>query len=485
MKNIQMHFITLTFNDPQMEREFRKYHNTKTIPYERIFLWVLLVVALIWFFISSYLGIENIDEQIVVNLKRTLLVLMCLSVFSICFSYTSLVMDNLQIGTCVVCLLIGSLLLYFFETLPYSEFISYSYGIVVLFIFAFLTLAVMNVVLSFLVSILLIGVYTFILFHKINILNLNTLIPILYVLTSFIFGLVGAYAFEKRAREEFISTKIIEQNNSLMEGLSAKLSKYLSPNLYNSIFTGQKEVRVESARKKLTIFFSDIKGFTELTDSIESETLTLILNSYLNEMAEIALEYGGTIDKFIGDAILIFFGDPQTKGEDEDSIQCVFMAIKMQEAIRRLNDKWRKMGAVKDIQVRIGIHSGFCTVGNFGSENRLEYTIIGGSVNLAKRLESASQEGKILISEDTYALVKEKIHCVKKDRIHVKGISYPVQTYEVAAPVEKIEKNEITENFWGFSLHINYHTVDKKKAKAILNNALKSLNKKNDFFNWL
>ncbi|MBF0101686.1 MAG: adenylate/guanylate cyclase domain-containing protein [Desulfobacterales bacterium] len=342
-------------------------------------------------------------------------------------------------------------------------------------------LAVMNVILSFLISVFLIGVYAVILFEKITIVNLNTLIPVLYVLTSFIFGIVGTYAFEKKAREEFISTKIIERHNTLMEGLSSKLSKYLSPNLYNSIFTGQKEVKIGSARKKLTIFFSDIKGFTELTDSIESETLTLVLNSYLNEMAEIALEYGGTIDKFIGDAILIFFGDPQSKGEEQDALQCVMMAIKMQETIRKSKDKWRKMGAVQDIQVRMGIHSGFCTVGNFGSENRLEYTIIGGSVNLAKRLESSSYEDKILISEDTHALVKEKIHCIKKDRIHVKGIAHPVQTYEVTGSVEQLEKNELAEEFWGFSLHINYHKVEKKKAKDVLNKALKLLNKKSIF----
>jgi adenylate cyclase len=95
---------------------------------------------------------------------------------------------------------------------------------------------------------------------------------------------------------------------------SHKLSKYLSPQVYASIFSGEKNVKIEAYRKKLTVFFSDIKGFTELTNRLEPEDLSSLLNSYLNEMSKIAVKYGGTIDKFVGDAILIFFGDPETKG---------------------------------------------------------------------------------------------------------------------------------------------------------------------------
>ena len=90
--------------------------------------------------------------------------------------------------------------------------------------------------------------------------------------------------------------------------------------MYKSIFSGKKNVRIEAYRKNLTVFFSDIKDFTELTDSLEPEVLSSLLNNYLNEMSKIALKYGGTIDKFVGDAILIFFGDPETKGKKEDDL---------------------------------------------------------------------------------------------------------------------------------------------------------------------
>ena len=109
----------------------------------------------------------------------------------------------------------------------------------------------------------------------------------------------------------------------MLESLSGKLSKYLSPQIYRSIFSGEKNVEVASQRKKLTIFFSDIAGFTETTDLLESEELTSLLNQYLREMSSIALEHGATIDKFIGDAMMLFFGDPETRGAREDATACV------------------------------------------------------------------------------------------------------------------------------------------------------------------
>jgi class 3 adenylate cyclase len=121
-----------------------------------------------------------------------------------------------------------------------------------------------------------------------------------------------------------------------LEALSKKLSKYLSPQVYSSIFSGSKEVKIASSRKKLTVFFSDIADFTATTEDLESEELTTVLNHYLTEMSEIALAHGATIDKYIGDAILAFFGDPETKGVKEDGMACVNMAIAMQERMREL-----------------------------------------------------------------------------------------------------------------------------------------------------
>jgi adenylate cyclase len=238
-------------------------------------------------------------------------------------------------------------------------------------------------------------------------------------------------ALEEANRRTQEAAEEIGRKHRELELLSSKLAKYLSPQVYASIFEGRQEVKLASQRKKLTVFFSDIAGFTETTDKMESEDVTQLLNQYLTEMSRIALEHGATIDKYVGDAIMIFFGDPETRGVKEDALACVEMAIAMQERMRELGAIWRDAGIEQPISCRIGIHTGYCTVGNFGSEDRMDYTIIGGAVNLASRLEHEAPEGGVLISYETYAHVKTEIRCEEMGRIQVRGIGNPVATYRV------------------------------------------------------
>ena len=232
----------------------------------------------------------------------------------------------------------------------------------------------------------------------------------------------------KRAEEA--NAQVVEKNR-MLESLSGKLSKYLSPQIYRSIFSGEKTTEVASQRKKLTIFFSDIAGFTETTDQLESEELTNLLNQYLREMSSIALEHGATIDKFIGDAMMLFFGDPETRGSREDATACVRMAIAMQQRMRDLQSEWRERGQENVFQIRIGINTGFCTVGNFGSNERIDYTIIGSEVNLAARLQQHADLGGILLAHETYALVKDDVLTEETGTITVKGFPKPVRTHRV------------------------------------------------------
>tara|TARA_Y100000591_G_scaffold314616_1_gene321388 strand:+ start:1532 stop:2710 length:1179 start_codon:yes stop_codon:yes gene_type:complete len=268
-------------------------------------------------------------------------------------------------------------------------------------------------------------------------------------------------------------TERVEAQNRIEE-LASKLSKYLSPQVYRSIFSGQKNVRIEANRKKLTVFFSDIKDFTELTDRLEPEVLSSLLNSYLNEMSKIALKYGGTIDKFVGDAILIFFGDPETNGEKADATSCVLMALEMRERMKFMRQIWEDEGISKPLNIRIGINTGYCNVGNFGSEDRLDYTIIGGEVNLASRLESNAPVGQILVSHETYSLIKSSIICEEREEIKVKGLPHKVRTYQVIGKKEKNENGvaKLKDNFEGFSLSIDLEISRKAKVIASLKNAL-------------
>ena len=273
-------------------------------------------------------------------------------------------------------------------------------------------------------------------------------------------------------------TERVEAQNRIEE-LASKLSKYLSPQVYRSIFSGQKNVQIEANRKKLTVFFSDIKDFTELTDRLEPEVLSSLLNSYLNEMSKIALKYGGTIDKFVGDAILIFFGDPETNGEKADATSCVLMALEMRERMKFMRQIWEDEGISKPLNIRIGINTGYCNVGNFGSEDRLDYTIIGGEVNLASRLESNASVGQILVSHETYSLIKNSITCEEREEIYVKGLAHKVRTYQVIDKKEKNEKGvtKLKDKYEGFSLSIDLDVSRKAEVIASLKNALAKIQK--------
>jgi len=249
-------------------------------------------------------------------------------------------------------------------------------------------------------------------------------------------GTVAIYSdiTELKQREEELTKK-----SNALEQLSNQLAKYLSPQVYDSIFAGKQEVKLVSRRKRLTVFFSDLVGFTETTERLESEDLTRLLNQYLTEMSQIAHEHGATIDKFVGDAIVIFFGDPETLGVKEDALACVKMAIAMRKRMNELQSVWKDSGLEKPLQCRMGINTGVCTVGNFGSEDRMDYTIIGGGVNLAARLESACAPGEILISYETHAHVKNLVHCEDRDAIMVKGIAHPVTTNQVVDLYERLD----------------------------------------------
>jgi PAS domain S-box-containing protein len=237
------------------------------------------------------------------------------------------------------------------------------------------------------------------------------------------------------AQIEAANAELAEKNQQL-EALSAKLAKYLSRQVYDSIFEGRTEVRVQSYRKLLTVFFSDIQGFTDLTDMMEAEPLSELLNEYLSEMSAIANSFGGTIDKFIGDGIMIFFGDPETRGATDDAIACARMALAMKRRIAELRVHWMHKGVQRPLHVRIGINTGYCTVGNFGSEERLDYTIVGGQVNAAARLEASAAPDQILVSHQTWALVKDAIATRPVGETKVKGIAHPLLTYEVLGEVD-------------------------------------------------
>lgn len=274
------------------------------------------------------------------------------------------------------------------------------------------------------------------------------------------------------------NTRLVNEmrhTNGILATVSDQLAKYISPQLYASIVKGEQRVAIGSNRKKLTILFSDIASFTEITDQLESEELTSLLNQYLTEMSRIAQEHGATFDKFIGDAMMFYFGDPETKGVKEDASACVRMAMAMQNRLRKLQIGWQDQGLIdRPFEARIGVNTGYCTVGNFGSEERMDYTIIGGEVNLAARLESSADVGGVLLAAETYSLVKDWVLVEEQETIEVKGFSKPIRTFSVKRIHEWPAKEEPLYRYEdeGLTISLDNDRTDKAKAEEALMRAL-------------
>jgi class 3 adenylate cyclase len=197
---------------------------------------------------------------------------------------------------------------------------------------------------------------------------------------------------------------------------------------------GNYEAVNQHARRRLTIFFSDIAGFTEIAERLEPEDMSHVLNQYFSEMSSLAERHGGTVDKFIGDAVMIIFGAPLATPERDQARAAVQMAREMQSAIAALREEWLRRGIDLQLRVRMGINTGVATVGNFGSSGRMDYTAIGRQVNLAARLQASCPPGGITISHTTWLLVRDEVACLPRGEVSVKGIRDPVPIYEVEMP---------------------------------------------------
>ena len=277
-------------------------------------------------------------------------------------------------------------------------------------------------------------------------------------------------------------THELREASEFLSSVSTKISKYISPQIYKSIFSGQRDVAIATERKRLTIFFSDIKDFTSITERLQPEDLTALVNEYFTEMSNIATRHGATIDKFIGDAMLLFFGDPETKGAAEDARACLEMAVEMQNRLTKLNAEWRRRGVERPFSARMGINTGYCNVGNFGSNDRMDYTIIGAEANLAARLQQIAEPGSIVMSYETYALVRDVVRAHPLSPITMKGISREVVPYAVDGLAgDEQRQHVISEQAAGVEIFVELDAIDDESAERahhVLENALKMLDQK-------
>jgi class 3 adenylate cyclase len=235
----------------------------------------------------------------------------------------------------------------------------------------------------------------------------------------------------QRAREELLvfNRNLKTQVNAQVEEIRRyhELRRYLSPRLAERILSSGETLGSEPQRKLMTVLFSDIRNFSSFTENLEPEELFHLLDRYLSEMTRIIHDQEGTLNKIIGDGLLAFFGDPVPM--EDHAERAVRTAVEMQRKVVELKDEWLRFG--QELGIGIGINTGYMTVGNIGSDQHKDYTVIGNQVNVAARLESLAKPGQILISQRTYARARGGAEAEKVGEIRVKGIYYPVLTYSV------------------------------------------------------
>ncbi|MDP7422858.1 MAG: adenylate/guanylate cyclase domain-containing protein, partial [bacterium] len=222
--------------------------------------------------------------------------------------------------------------------------------------------------------------------------------------------------------------------NYMVDGLRERdrikdtFQRYVTRQVADEILSGREQVHLSGEKREVTILFSDIRGFTSMSETLRPEQVVSLLNEYLSLMIDVIFKYEGTLDKFIGDGIMALFGAPIV--HDNDPERAVRTALEMQRKMSELNNR-RTSRREQAIYIGIGINTGEVVAGNIGSSKRMEYTVIGDHVNVAARIESQTTGGQVLISENTYHKIRDKFSIRELPPTRVKGKEIPIKMYEV------------------------------------------------------
>ncbi len=236
--------------------------------------------------------------------------------------------------------------------------------------------------------------------------------------------------FSVIAAEAAISFDNARSHEELARGMVERqaLGRFLSANIVDKILANPDEIQLGGENQTVTILFSDIRGFTRMSEHMEPHAVVELLNEYFSEMTDIIFESGGTLDKYLGDGIMAVYGAPIPK--PDDALRAAKTAMEMQKALAALNADWESRGQ-QPLRMGVGVNTGPVTAGNIGSPKRMDYTVIGDAVNLSSRLCSNAAAGQILISESTYQQLYGKVPARRLAPIMVKNKEKPVELYEV------------------------------------------------------
>lgn len=242
-------------------------------------------------------------------------------------------------------------------------------------------------------------------------------------------GVFVSSVIELGNRRTFRKDQIIElQRQQLSESRDA-IRRYVPPAVADLIIRGEAKSIDTPVRRRVTILFADIAGFTEVSDRIDPEDLTSLLVDYLSGMAETIEAFGGTINAFTGDGVMALFGAPIAQEPEDQARQAIAAARAMQDLMSQLNARWVRLGIGKQLQMRIGINTGTVSVGSYGSRGRMTYSAMGLQTNITSRIEQSASPGTVLVSESTYQLAHHAFRFEPRGEVECKGVHYPVRVY--------------------------------------------------------
>lgn len=257
-------------------------------------------------------------------------------------------------------------------------------------------------------------------------------------------GLQGSFYLEKDAAQPFdesdseflknfaSAVSVAIENTKLIMAIKRERSirnnmeRYLSPNLIDQLTQTSGELKLDGEKREISVMFADIKNFTKMSEQLKVEEVFSMLNKTFSEITQIIFKHDGTLDKFIGDAVMAFFGAPMK--HDDDPVRSVMTAVEIIETVKRMADEYRSEFGV-EVSFSIGINTGEAIVGNVGSLDRMEYTAIGDTVNLAARLQAKAGYNEIVINESVYNLVKDRFGCEPLPPFFVKGKEQAINAY--------------------------------------------------------
>jgi adenylate cyclase len=243
-------------------------------------------------------------------------------------------------------------------------------------------------------------------------------------------ALLDIYELEKKILDKNLSLEKAKKELELRNDfIRQTFSCFMSDDVVSQLLESQSTLKLGGEQRKVTILFSDLKRFTPLSEKYPAEKIVAALNNYFSHMVSVIEKYNGTIDSFIGDAIMVIFGAPCRDGQEaERSIAC---ALEMQQSMEAVNAFNRK-NDLPELEMGIGINTGEAIIGNIGSKRRMQYSAIGSPVNLAARIQGLSLGGQILISEETRQEVGSLLKSNGHLRVKVKGVNAPITIYDVA-----------------------------------------------------